>query len=239
MTLQKKVNIKSRFGITLISLVITIIILLILSGIAISQIKGKGLLEKAQLAKEETENIQNKEEDILNNYEEKINEQINSSRETIEIDKKEYSELLNRVKELENKMNFNLKAEPVIKVNKKSNSMGASTIWLNNNNSYMTREYNEEYFEYDSENGFVTKKSGLYLITMSSHISVAGNSELNIKVNNIVYCLNRAYTSGSHIGGRTGNITIFLNKDDIINGNFYTGASGSNHYFNCSIYAFN
>ena len=49
---MKKIN--SQKGITLVALVITIIILLILAGITISQLIGKGLVEKAQLAGEET-----------------------------------------------------------------------------------------------------------------------------------------------------------------------------------------
>ena len=47
-------NIKKDNGITLVVLVITIIILLILTGITIAQLTGKGLFEKAQLSKEET-----------------------------------------------------------------------------------------------------------------------------------------------------------------------------------------
>ena len=55
---------KDNNGITLVALVITIIILLILAGVAISQLTGKGLIYKAQLVKEENfkaearENIQ-------------------------------------------------------------------------------------------------------------------------------------------------------------------------------------
>lgn len=54
---------KEKKGITLISLVITIIILLILAGITISQLTENGLLEKAKLARKEQEIAQ---------YEEKI-----------------------------------------------------------------------------------------------------------------------------------------------------------------------
>ena len=42
-------------GITLISLVITIIILLILAGITISQLTGSGIFEKVTVAKNKTE----------------------------------------------------------------------------------------------------------------------------------------------------------------------------------------
>ena len=43
---------KDMRGITLIALVITIIILLILAGVAISSLTENGLFEKAKLAKE-------------------------------------------------------------------------------------------------------------------------------------------------------------------------------------------
>ena len=45
---------KNTKGITLVALVVTIITLLILAGITISQITGSGLFEKAQQAAEES-----------------------------------------------------------------------------------------------------------------------------------------------------------------------------------------
>ncbi len=56
-------------GITLVALVITIIILLILAGVAISALTQTGLFDNAKQAKNATENAQNKEEGILNEYE--------------------------------------------------------------------------------------------------------------------------------------------------------------------------
>lgn len=44
-------------GITLISLVITIILLIILAGISIVQIKGNGIFEKANLAKKDKKTV--------------------------------------------------------------------------------------------------------------------------------------------------------------------------------------
>lgn len=52
----------NKKGITLISLVVTIIILLILAGITISQIKQNGLLAKAELAKIEAKKAEYKDE---------------------------------------------------------------------------------------------------------------------------------------------------------------------------------
>lgn len=74
-------------GITLISLVITIIILLILAGVAIDQLTERGLFEKAKLAKEKSENAQIKENETLGEYENKIGEYvINENKNSADIE---------------------------------------------------------------------------------------------------------------------------------------------------------
>lgn len=80
-------------GITLVALVITIIILLILAGISIATLTGSGLFEKARLAEQESKNAQEKEDATLGDYENKIEEYIDSSRDTVIIDKEEYENL--------------------------------------------------------------------------------------------------------------------------------------------------
>ena len=67
-------------GITLIALVITIILLLILAGVAIGQLTGNGLFDKVKLAKERSEQAQLKENAILGDYENKIGEYLDSTR---------------------------------------------------------------------------------------------------------------------------------------------------------------
>lgn len=59
-------------GITLIALVVTIVILLILTGVAISSLTENGLLEQVKLAKEKQDNAQQSENTILVDYEDKI-----------------------------------------------------------------------------------------------------------------------------------------------------------------------
>jgi len=61
-------------GITLVALVITIIILLILAGVAITALTQTGLFENAKQAKNTMENAQNEENTILSDYDKKINE---------------------------------------------------------------------------------------------------------------------------------------------------------------------
>lgn len=73
---------KKSNGITLIVLIITIIILLILAKVTISQLSKSELLEKAKTSKELTINSQEKENIILNEYENKIdNFAINGTRD--------------------------------------------------------------------------------------------------------------------------------------------------------------
>ena len=67
-------------GITLIALVITIIILLILSGISISALTNQGLFKNAKLAKEKTEKEQKKETSLLDQYESELNKYVENGR---------------------------------------------------------------------------------------------------------------------------------------------------------------
>ena len=53
-----------------------IVILLILAGISIAQLTGNGLFKNAKLAKEKSDNAQRLENDILLDYEKKINESM-------------------------------------------------------------------------------------------------------------------------------------------------------------------
>ena len=78
---KQRKNTRRNKGITLIALVITIIILLILAGISIAQLTGNGLFENAKLAKEKSDNVQQKENDTLSDYENKIGEYIDGTRQ--------------------------------------------------------------------------------------------------------------------------------------------------------------
>ena len=92
---------KSRImenGITLVALVITIIILLILAGVAITALIQTGLFENAKQAKKAMENAQNTENITLAGYSEKINE-VTGSRDTVTINKEEYEDLKNKGKQ--------------------------------------------------------------------------------------------------------------------------------------------
>lgn len=68
-------------GITLVALVITIIILLILAGVSITALTKSDLLKNTKMAKNATENAQNTENIALADYQEKIDQYIESGRD--------------------------------------------------------------------------------------------------------------------------------------------------------------
>ena len=75
---NKRILKRKEEGITLIALVITIIVLLILAGVSIAMLTGEnGILTQAQRAKEETEEAQANEENILNSYEDYLSQATN------------------------------------------------------------------------------------------------------------------------------------------------------------------
>ena len=69
-------------GITLVALVITIIILLILATISIQSLTNTGLFQKAQEAKEKTQNAEENQAKTLNEYEDELNKYISGDVKT-------------------------------------------------------------------------------------------------------------------------------------------------------------
>ena len=71
-----KKYLKSEKGITLVALVITIVLLLILAGISISSLTNTGIFAKAKEAKEKSENAEKEQNEILDNYEKKVDQYL-------------------------------------------------------------------------------------------------------------------------------------------------------------------
>lgn len=78
-------------AITLVALTVTIIILLILSGIAISTLTNKGIFRKANEAKQKSKDAQELENTTLINYGNSINEIISTGHREENINNNEYS----------------------------------------------------------------------------------------------------------------------------------------------------
>ena len=88
---------KKEKGITLIALVITIILLLILAGISIIALNGENrLFAKAKLSKEKSENAQNQENLVLSNYENRIDEVMTETRDSITLTNDQYNFLVSQ-----------------------------------------------------------------------------------------------------------------------------------------------
>lgn len=82
----------SNTAITLIALIITIIVLLTLAGVTLNMIMGEnGIIKKAQISKEKTNEAQIEEEKNLQSLENKVNNY--NTREQVTIEKEEYEKL--------------------------------------------------------------------------------------------------------------------------------------------------
>lgn len=79
---------KSEIGITFVALVVTIIILLIISGVGITALTQTGLLEKTKEAKKITENATKEENSTLGKYENTISQLTNSRNSDLNIEEK-------------------------------------------------------------------------------------------------------------------------------------------------------
>ena len=86
-------NFRKNQGITLIALVITVIVLLIIAGVTIATLTGEnGILTRVQEAKNKTEEAQKDEENILDSYEDKINEYVGIDWDTVLANAKKHPE---------------------------------------------------------------------------------------------------------------------------------------------------
>ena len=75
---------KSEIGITLIALIVTIIILMILTGVVVATIGGNnGILNRTKTAKEQYENEQEKEKIVIGKAENEIESYINNGRDSV------------------------------------------------------------------------------------------------------------------------------------------------------------
>ena len=77
---EKKEILKREKGITLVALVVTIIILLILAGITISSLTKTGIFQKANEAKQKSEEAEENQTKILSEYENELDKYISGNK---------------------------------------------------------------------------------------------------------------------------------------------------------------
>lgn len=99
MRMLRKYTLKNKKGITLVALVITIIILLILAGITISQLTGSGLFENAKQAEQKSKNAQEKEEETLSDYSNLIEGIVGTRNDVVTISTSELTNLITKIVE--------------------------------------------------------------------------------------------------------------------------------------------
>ena len=158
-------------GITLVALVITIIILLILAGVAITTLTQTGLFENAKQAKNAMENAQNEENTILSDYSSEINEYISSNRN----DKENSQSLINKDDGIYNK------SEGGYIFNTSQNNI---TYTSNNIITLSESIENYNYIEFECDNNYSTEG---YSYPFSQRYSVSQIKEHYSNTNEFVY----------------------------------------------------
>ena len=190
---------KNNLGITLVSLVVTIIILLILAGVGITVLIQTGLFENANQAKSVTENAQKDENNILEDFNKNISKVIGTSRE-------EYSNLENSKLKLLTTVSENTQ--------RKIGKYNMSTFIKDENENI------KEFLEYDSSNNcYIVKKSAWYILDVN--IASAQNADyptisLNIFINNDKFSsvIVKPFNVSSDANSKS--ITLFLSTANTI-----------------------
>jgi|GEM_PF-3354448 hypothetical protein len=185
-------NIGNKRGITLVALVITIIILLILAGVAITTLTQTGLFENAKQAKQKSKNAQELENVTLANYENKIDSTVNGSRDTVTISKEEYQELKEEITPKE--IDFQLTI-PYTKLYRKEAYVIGSEVHIyinmncsiNNDNETIIGKVPEQYKPIKDENILTNFVNAVYLYSnnMRSRVGVIWVDDIgNIVIGN-------------------------------------------------------
>lgn len=148
------------------------------------------MFEKTQQAKQEQENAQIKEEATLADYENKINQYVNGTREQITVDKQEYEQLKADVQALKN-MNTGYQSE-----------IGTIQITNISPNTLKT---------------FTNLEPGLYFVSYTQSMTVGKTGYSSIFLNDIVIINDCApFNSWGSPAACASGIVNITSKDDII-----------------------
>ncbi len=222
-------------GITLISLIVTVIILLILAGIILNLTLGdRGILKIAKQARENYTNAQDKElADLENLYSQIKVATGDNSQLTISIE--DLNRLIeNKVKEsLENNMSTPLKLTKANLPNTQTTTRQAGTYkasssdYIKNNNENM-----EKYLKFEEGKGWTILKSGwYYLSTNSYHVNDTELVEImtTIIINNSVFdtfTIARASSNDPYGAKEQNSATLYLKQGDTIDFEFIINKAG-------------
>ena len=159
-------------GITLVALVVTIILLLILAGISIATLTGSGLFENAKLAEQKSKNTQELEDSILKEYENKIGEYVDGTREY----NNQYELLatfntINEEKQIPNIKNYKEFEIVIIYDNMYCNSC-----------RYNTSLYSTEYYYMSAYNAGTTRAGGVKFLNETTAKAGAINNITSMKL---------------------------------------------------------
>lgn len=173
-------------GITLISLVITIILLIILAGIGIKLSLGEnGLFNKAKYAKEKYLNEQENEEKKLNDLYSQILVATGEDAK-ITISTKELQEIIQEEVKKSVQQPTGIKKDAFIQ-NSMTNNSNYKTINSMSNLWKKTADENnkiEEYLSYSNEDGYTVLKSGWYFVNIMVELASPGGA-----VDAGIYCI--------------------------------------------------
>lgn len=225
-----------RRGITLVALVITVIILLILTGITLGFVFGKnGIIEMAQRAgKNYMEAGKQEEKDLEELYSSMLVASDDNAKITISIEdlksiiQKEVEENTNklqeemeeRLKQIEKKGTTKITQESVL-MSSANNDLAVGTIDLRAFNNNFSEQFSN-YFEYNSSDGTLTcKGDGWFKIDSCVHMTNVASSysttSLNIYINGIRQqgCWGEITKTGAESYDSCSE-TIYLNEGDIL-----------------------
>jgi len=199
---------KNIKGITLIALVITIIVLIILAGVAISLSIGEnGIFNKAKYASEEYSNEQAREETEIAKLTNEINSSVNSS----------------RYNETNSSQPTGIRTDAYIRNEKTTTTAYSGVTSMTSGGFTKTTDENNnisEYLSYSDTDGYTVLKSGWYYIDMNTTTqSSSGGTALYVyfAMNNVGLSRCVAWASGSGITDHNSNsFPVYLKENDKI-----------------------
>ncbi len=227
---MKKTN--KQKGITLVALVITIIILLILATISIQSLTNTGLFAKAQEAKEKTQNAEENQARILNEYEYELNKYVSGTvKETFKgatvVEAIQYANILNKNDntELQDAYGNKIVVPAGFKIKANSTTNNAATVnqgiviidsnenefvWIPVGKIYTDVEKTEKNaktielgrYDFDKTTGAKSAHSGSYVEEDVNDASTLTNTENKAIAKNITNFKNSIATNGGYYIGR-------------------------------------